>query len=53
MTTTYKPYTIDELVTEIYEDNYSHFDFMDNMNGGDCDCNLHTAMELIVKYWGE
>ena len=53
MTTNFKPYTIDELVTEIYEDNYSHFDFMDNMNGGDCDCNLHQAMDLIMKYWGE
>ena len=53
MTTTFKPYTIDELLTAIYEDNFSHFDFIENMNGGDCDCNLHTAMELIVKYWGE
>lgn len=51
--TTFKPYTIDELLTTIYEDNFSHFDFIENMNGGDCDCNLHTAMELIVKYWGE
>lgn len=53
MSTTYKPYTIDELVTTIYEDNFSHFDFMDNMNGGDCDCNLHMAMDLIQQYWGE
>ena len=49
----YKPYTIDELLTTVYEDNFSHFDFIENMNGGDCDCNLHTAMELIIKYWGE
>jgi hypothetical protein len=53
METNYKPYTIDELVTLIYEDNYSHIDFMENMNGGDCDCNIHQAMELIIKYWGE
>ena len=53
MTTTHKPYTIDELVTEIYEDNFSHFDFMENMNGGDCDCNLHMTMNTIIKYWGE
>lgn len=53
MTTAYKPYTIDELVTTIYEDNYSHIDFIDNMNGGDCDCNIHSALNLIVKYWGE
>jgi hypothetical protein len=51
--TKYKPYTIDELVTEIYEDNLSHFEFMENMNGGDCDCLLHQAMWLIMKYWGE
>ena len=44
----YKPYTIDELVTAIYEDNLSHFD-MD----GDCDCAIHTALTIIVKYWGE
>jgi hypothetical protein len=53
MTTTFKPYTIHELVEEIYEDNFSHFDFMENMNGGDCDCNLHMTMNTIIKYWGE
>lgn len=61
MSTTYKPYTIDELLTAIYEDNYSHFEFMENMNGGDCDCNLHATMNIIVAYqegliegpWGE
>jgi uncharacterized Fe-S center protein len=42
--------TIDELVNEIYEDNFSHIDFMENM-GGDCDCNIHTTLELITKYW--
>jgi len=52
-TTPYKPYTISELVQEIYEDNMSHLDFMDNMNGGDCDCNIHQALWLIVQYWGE
>jgi hypothetical protein len=51
--TTYKPYTISELVTEIYEDNLSHFEFMENMNGGDCDCTLHQCMWLIQQYWGE
>jgi len=48
MNTEHKPYTIDELVTAIYEDNLSHFD-MD----GDCDCAIHTALTIIVKYWGE
>ena len=51
--TTYKPYTIDELVTSIYEDNYSHFDFIENMNGGECDCVLHQCMWLIMQHWGE
>jgi hypothetical protein len=50
MNTTYKPHTIDELLTAIYEDNFSHFEFMENMNGGDCDCFLHQAMSLIVGY---
>ena len=42
--------TVDELVNTIYEDNFSHFDFMDNMNGGDCDCNLHMVMDTISEY---
>jgi hypothetical protein len=51
--TKYKPYTIEELVMEIWESNLSHFEFMENMNGGDCDCDLHTAMNVIIKYWGD
>jgi len=47
-----KPYSIDDLVTIIYEDNFSHLDFMDNM-GGDCDCNIHTTLNTILEYWGE
>jgi len=53
MQTKYKPYTIDELVTLIYEENLGHFEYMENMNGGDCDCNLHQTMKTIVDYWGE
>jgi len=52
MKTNTKPYTIDELITEIYEDNYSHFDFIENMNGGECDCHLHQCMWLIAVYAG-
>lgn len=44
---TYKPYTIDELVTCIYEDNLEHF----NSAPEDCDCHLHTTLTTIVKYW--
>jgi hypothetical protein len=53
MNTEFKPYTIDELVTAIYEDNYSHFEFDENMGGDSCDCHLHVTMNTIVKYWGE
>jgi len=49
----YKPYTIDELVTAIYEDNLGHFEYEENMGGEPCDCYLHTTMETIIKYWGE
>ena len=53
MTTTYKPYTISELVEAIYEDNFSHIDFMDNMGGDPCDCHICNTLETILKYWGE
>ena len=53
MNTQYKPYTIDELVTHIYEEYFSHIDFMDNMGGGDCDCRIHTTLNTILEYWGE
>jgi hypothetical protein len=42
--------SVDELITFIYEDNYSHIEFMENMNGGDCDCHIHSAMNLIERY---
>jgi hypothetical protein len=45
-----KPYTIGELVDEIYNDNYSHLEFMDNM-GGDCDCLIHNTLNTILEYW--
>ena len=53
MTRAYKPYTIGELVQEIYEDNLGHFEFHENMGGEDCDCHLHTTMNTIMEYWGE
>ena len=43
--------TIDELVNEMYMDNESHLEYMENMNGGDCDCQIHTTLNTIVKYW--
>jgi hypothetical protein len=51
MTQTTKPYTIDELITMIYEDNLNHFEFHENMGGEDCDCHLHTTLKTIVHYW--
>lgn len=50
MISLFKELTVADLVQKVYEDNFSHFDFMDNMNGGDCDCNLHIAMDLILEY---
>ena len=52
MSTEYKPYTIDELVTSIFEDNYSHVELIDNM-GGECDCAIHITLQTILTYWGE
>jgi hypothetical protein len=47
-----KLYTIDELVTAIYEDNLKHFD--GNWEASeDCDCHIHTTIKTIIKYWGE
>jgi hypothetical protein len=42
--------TMAELMKQLYEDNYSHFDFIDNMNGGDCDCVIHSVMNTIKHY---
>jgi hypothetical protein len=52
MSATVKPYTIEELMQEMFEDNYSHLELIDSM-GGDCDCNIHTTMNTVMKYWGE
>ena len=43
--------TVGTLVDEIYNDNYSHLEFMDNMGGDDCDCHIHSALNLILQYW--
>ena len=44
------PHTIDELINEIYEDNYSHLEFNEAMGGEDCNCPIHTTLNTIVKY---
>lgn len=53
MTTTFKPYTIGELVTAIYEDNYSHLEFIEQMTNEECDCKICLTMRTILQYWGE
>jgi hypothetical protein len=53
MSTKLKPHTIQELVETIYEANYDHFDFIENMASGDCGCHLHMVMNTIMLYWEE
>ena len=50
MTTKTNEKTIAQLVETIYEDHYSHIEFMDNM-GGDCDCQIHSTLNTIIRYW--
>lgn len=45
-----KELTVKKMVEQIYDANYSHIDFIDNMNGGDCDCGLHKALAVILPY---
>jgi hypothetical protein len=52
MNTQFKPYTIDELCTTIWEENLEHFEFMSAMSAGDCDCRLCTAFGVIYEYGG-
>ena len=42
---------VSELIHAIYEDNYSHLEFIEAMNGGECDCNTHRIIAEIEKYW--
>lgn len=41
---------VEKVMNKIYEDNESHFEFMWNMGGGDCDCNLHQTMGVLSGY---
>ena len=45
-----KPYTVEQLVNEIYEDNYSHLEFEWNMGGEPSECKIHQVMQTIIKY---
>ena len=44
--------TIDDLINEIYESNYSHLEFEENMGGDACDCHIHTTLNTIALYAG-
>lgn len=44
--------TVEHLLSDIYEDHWSHIDFIDAMNGGDCDCVIHSTLNMICKYAG-
>ena len=44
--------TIDQLINEIYESNYSHLEFEENMGGEACDCHIHTTLNTIALYAG-
>ena len=44
--------TVNELLSNIYEENWSHIDFIQDMNGGECDCLIHQASDLICRYAG-
>lgn len=48
-----KKYAISEVINTIFEDNFSHFEFIYEMNGGDCDCDLHTTIKTLRLYQGE
>lgn len=37
------------VINIIYQDNFGHLDFMDNM-GGDCDCIIHNVLNYLHDY---
>jgi hypothetical protein len=44
-----KTEVFNEVINTIYQDNFGHVDFMDNM-GGDCDCNIHNVLNYLHEY---
>jgi hypothetical protein len=42
--------TLEQLINEIYEDNYSHLEFDEAMGGESCSCPIHITLNTIVKY---
>ena len=44
--------TAEQLIEKIYEDNFYHVDFMENMASGDCDCAIHITLNTMANYMG-
>lgn len=44
--------TINDLINEIYESNYSHLEFEENMGGELCKCEIHITLDTIARYAG-
>ena len=38
-----------QVIQTIYDENFSHVDFMDNM-GGDCDCIIHNVLNYLHEF---
>ena len=41
-----------ELFNNIYQDNESHIEFVEEMASGDCDCNVHITLNTLAPYLG-
>ena len=42
---------VQKQINELYEANFSHVDFMDNM-GGECECEIHTKLIELARSIG-
>ena len=43
---------INEAIQAIYGENWEHLDFMENMAGVECDCNIHNLLNGLATYIG-
>ena len=42
--------SVQELVNAIYEENANHLDFIEDIAGGECSCDIHTTLNTIFKF---
>lgn len=42
--------SVQDLINAIYEENANHLDFMEDMGGSDCACDIHTTLNTIFKF---